>query len=344
MVSVSAILGNPFKNHNAKGVKKMGLIKMWFCVLMALMASIAGPARAQQLTEVRVAMLAPSALLWLHAIAKDQGFYAERKIVVKELVAGSSPALLQAVSSGSAEAGISLGDVVIRAIDQGAPVIMTGAILEKTILRLVGGTGVTSIKDLAGSNVTAGAVEGGTANLLRYQLQRAGVDPRSVKMIALTNSKDRVVALGNGQVKGALLIAPFDTLALREKMRLLDVYTDPYVQTPLVVNRDWAQKNREAAIGLTKALQKAAIWIYDPANKQKSIAILSAFTNVPPDVCEESYVFIVEQQKAIGRNLQVTNAGLENIIKIDKAIGVSPASARPFEMSRYFDPSFLAAK
>lgn len=211
MVSVSAIVGHPFKNHNAKGVKKMGLIKMWFCVLMALMASIAGPARAQQLTEVRVAMLAPSALLWLHAIAKDQGFYAERKIVVKELVAGSSPALLQAVSSGSAEAGISLGDVVIRAIDQGAPVIMTGAILEKTILRLVGGTGVTSIKDLAGANVTAGAVEGGTANLLRYQLQRAGVDPRSVKMIALTNSKDRVVALGNGQVKGALLIAPFDT-------------------------------------------------------------------------------------------------------------------------------------
>jgi ABC-type nitrate/sulfonate/bicarbonate transport system substrate-binding protein len=314
------------------------------CILLVSLAAVITPTRAQSQTEVRVAMLAPSALLWLHAIAKDQGFYAERKIVVKELVAGSSPALLQAVSSGSAEAGISLGDVVIRAIDQGAPVIMTGAILEKTILRLVGGAGVGTIKELSGANVTAGAVEGGTANLLRFQLQRGGVDPRGVKMVALTNSKDRVVALGNGQVKGALLIAPFDTLAVREKMKILDVYTDPYVQTPLIVNRDWAAKNREAAVGLTKALQKAAIWIYDPANKQKAISILAAFTNVPADVCADSYTFIIEQQKAIGRNLQINAAGLENIIKIDQAIGASPASSKIFELSRYFDPSFLAAK
>ena len=322
----------------------MSVIFRGLGILLSFALLLATPVRAQGLTEVRVAMLAPSALLWLHAVAKDQGFYAERKISVKELIAGSSPTLLQAVSSGSVEAGMSLGDLVIRAIDQGAPVIMTGAILEKTILRLVGGKGVTSVKDLNGATVTAGAVEGGTANMLRFQLHRGGADPRSVKMVALTNSKDRVVALGNGQVKGALLIAPFDTLAEREKMKILDVYKDPYVQTPLIVNRDWAQKNREAAVGLTKALQKAAIWIYDPANKQKAIEILANFTKVPADVCADSYSFIVEQQKAIGRNLEISAASLENIIKIDQAIGANPASNKQFDLSRYYDPSFLAAK
>lgn len=313
-------------------------------VVLALAAMGAAPLRAQQPIEVRVAMLAPSALLWLHAIAKDQGFYAERKIEVKELIAGSSPVLLQAVSSGSVEAGISLGDVAIRAIDQGAPVIIAGAVLEKTILRLVGGTGVASTKDLAGGVVTAGAVEGGTANLLRFQLKAGGVDERSVKMVALTNSKDRVVALGNGQVKGALLIAPFDTMAERDKMKILDVYTPDYVQTPLILNKDWAAKNRDAAIGLTKALQKAAVWIYEPKNKQKAIDILAAFTTVPADVCADSYKFIVEEQKAIGQNLEVRAAGLENIIKIDQAIGANPASSKPFDLARYYDPSFLAAK
>lgn len=313
-------------------------------VILALAAMSAPPLRAQQPTEVRVAMLAPSALLWLHAIAKDQGFYAERKIEVKELIAGSSPVLLQAVSSGSVEAGISLGDVAIRAIDQGAPVIIAGAVLEKTILRLVGGPGVASTKDLAGGVVTAGAVEGGTANLLRFQLKAGGIDERSVKMVALTNSKDRVVALGNGQVKGALLIAPFDTMAERDKMKILDVYTPDYVQTPLILNKDWAAKNRDAAIGLTKALQKAAVWIYEPKNKQKAIEILAAFTAVPADICADSYKFIVEEQKAIGQNLEVTAAGLENIIKIDQAIGANPASSKPFNLARYYDPSFLAAK
>src|ERR1700676_4644258 len=164
----------------------MKLIVTTAGVLLALITVGAPQLRAQQAAEVRIAMLAPSALLWLHAIAKDQGFYSERKIDVKELIAGSSPVLLQAVSSGSVEAGISLGDVAIRAIDQGAPVIIAGAVLEKTILRLVGGTGVATIKDLGGGVVTAGAVEGGTANLLRHQLKAGGVDPRGVRMVALT--------------------------------------------------------------------------------------------------------------------------------------------------------------
>jgi ABC-type nitrate/sulfonate/bicarbonate transport system substrate-binding protein len=313
--------------------------------LLVAVAVLAGnDVRAQQpKTEVRVAMLAPSALLWLHAIAKDRGFYAERGVDVKELIAGSSPALLQAVSSGSVEAGMSLGDVVIRAVDQGAPVIISGAILEKTILRLIGGTGVTATKQLAGATVTAGAVEGGTANLLRYQLKTGGADERSVKMVALTNSKDRVVALGNGQVKGALLIAPFDTLAEREGMKVLDVYREPYVQTPLILNKPWAEKNRDAAVGLTKALQKAAAWINDPANKQKAIEVLAAYTSVPVDVCAESYRFMIEEQKAIGPRLEVPAAGLENIIKIDQAIGANPASSKPFDLKRYYDPSYLAA-
>lgn len=309
-----------------------------------VLAPIGSAAVAQQTTEVRMATLAPSALLWLHAIAKDQGFYAERKITVKELVAGSSPALLQAVSSGSVEAGISLGDVVMRAVDQGAPVVIAGAVLGKTILRLVGGKGVTTIKQLEGATVTAGAVEGGTANLLRFQLQRGGVDARGVKMVALTNSKDRVVALGNGQVKGALLIAPFDTLAEREGMKMLDVYTEPYVQTPLILNKNWAEKNRETAIGLTQALKKAAVWIYEPANKEKAIDILAAYTKVPKETCADSYKFMILEQQAIGRNLEVQAAGLENIVKIDQSVSPAATPAKPFDLSRYYDPSYLAGK
>ena len=314
-----------------------------FCAVAALCAT-GFTARAQQLTEVRVATLAPSALLWLHAIAQQQGFYAQHHISVKELRAGSSPALLQAVSSGSVEAGISLGDVVLRAVDKGAPVVMTGAVLGKTILRLVGGKGVTDIKQLKGGTVTAGAVAGGTANLLRYQLKEGGVDPKSVQMVAITNSKDRVVALENGQVKGALLIAPFDTLAERQGMKVLGVYKKPYVETPLIVNKDWAAKNRAAAVGLTQALKDAAVWIYKPANKQKAIDILAAYTKIPKDVCAESYKFIIEEQKAIGQNLEVKLAGLKDIVDIDEALGSKPDSAKPFDLSRYYDPSYLAAK
>lgn len=322
------------------------------CVIRAISVAVAvavalcatAPVIAQQQpVHVNVATLAPSALLWLHAIAKEQGFYAKHNVAVKELIAGSSPALLQAVSSGSVEAGISLGDVAMRAVDKGAPIVITGSILGKPILRLVGAKGITDIKQLNGTTVTAGAVEGGTAELLRYQLKQAGVDPGQVKMVSITNSKDRVVAMENGQVKGALLIAPFDTLAIKNGMKVLDVYRKPWIETPLIVNKNWAMKNRAAAAGLTQALRDAADWIYDPANKQKAIDILAAYTKTPKDVCEESYHFIVEDQKAVSPGLKVEEAGLKDIVDIDVALG-HPAPKKPFKLSDYYDPSFLEAK
>ena len=294
--------------------------------------------RAQSV--VRVSMLAPSALLWLHAIAEEEGFYKARNIKVESLVVGSSAVLVQSVASGSVEAGIALGDLAIRAIDKGAPIVITGAVLEKTILRLVGAPGITSAKQLTDTNVTAGAVEGGTANLLKYQLLKLGVNPNDTKMVSLTNSRDRLVALENGQVKGALLIAPFDTLAENEGMKVLDVYKEPYLQTPLILNKDWATKNREVAKNLTTALQAAARWIYVPGNKAKAISTLSKYTKIDEKICEGSYKFIVEDQKAIGRDLRLSSASLENIIKIDEALGEKQTGQ--FDVKKYYDPSFLA--
>ena len=103
---------------------------------LALSVPLAGAQAQAPKTEVKLAVLAPSALLWLHAIAMDKGFYDKRNIAVRELRASDSPALLQAVASGSADAGIALGDLAVRAIDKGAPVIIAGAVLDKTILRL----------------------------------------------------------------------------------------------------------------------------------------------------------------------------------------------------------------
>ncbi|MDR6950704.1 ABC-type nitrate/sulfonate/bicarbonate transport system substrate-binding protein [Ancylobacter sp. 3268] len=314
------------------------------CLLASALILSAPAARAQEKTEVRMAILAPSALLWLHAIAKDQGFYAKHGIEVKELVAAGSPALLQAVSTGSVEAGVSVADLAIRAIDQGAPIVISGGILTKSILRLVGGKDIANIAQMSGKPVTAGGVKGGTANLLRYLIQQGGGDARSLQLVAMANSKDRVVALGNGQVVGALLIAPFDTIAQKDGMKVLDDYTDPYLQTPLILNTEWAAKNPKAATAVTQATRDAANWIYDPANKERAIAILAAYTKVDPAICADSYAFIVEQQKAIGTGLGVSAASLTNLIMISKAVGAEPDSAKEFELSRYYDPSFLAGK
>ena len=310
-----------------------------------LAVSVSGAGAQAEKTDIKLAVLAPSALLWVHAVAEKEGFYDKRNLSVRELRASDSPALIQAVASGSADAGIALGDLAVRSIDKGAPVIIAGAVLDRTILRLYGPKGTTSIKDLGGKPLTAGAVRGGTANLLKYQLLKGGVDPATAQLVSIANSRDRIVAMANGQVAGALLLAPFDTLAAREGAVLLDVYREPYVQTPLVLNKTWANApaTRPTAIALAQALKEAAAFIANPANKDAVIDVLAAYTKTPRDVCVDSYAFIVDEQKAIPADLSVPAAGLQNLFTIVAAVGGEPPSSA-FALDRYYDPSFLAAR
>lgn len=308
------------------------------CLALALPSN--GYAQARQ--EVTVAMLAPSALMWVHAVAESRGFYAARGVTVKELRASDSPALLQAVSSGSTNAGLSLGDLAIRAIDRGAPIVVAGAALDHAILRLYAAKDVAEVKALSGSAVTAGAVRGGTADLLKYQVAQGGGDPAGLRMVSIANSRDRIVALGNGQIRAALLIAPFDTLAERDGFRLLDVYREPYVETPLILNKDWAAKNRPLAVALVQSMKDAAAWMTAPVNRDATIDILATYTNTARDVCAASYDFIIRDQKAIPSDLAVTAPGLENIAKIDAA--VNGGAAVGFDLAKYYDPSFLQGR
>ena len=309
-----------------------------------LILMLAGPAFADTAAkqEVTVAMLAPSALMWVHAVAQSRGFYAEHGIAVRELRASDSPSLLQAVSSGSTDAGLSLGDLAIRAIDRGAPIVIAGAALDKAILRLYAGKDVHDLKALNGLVVTAGAVRGGTADLLKYQVLRGGGDPASLKMVSIANSKDRIVALGNGQIQAALLIAPFDTLAERAGFHMVDAYREPYVETPLILNKDWAAKHRDTATALVQAMKQAAAWMNAPDNRGATIDILAAYTNTARDVCEASYDFIIKDQQAVPADFAVTKPGLENIDLIDAAVTGRPAAA--FDFAKYYDPSFIEAR
>jgi ABC-type nitrate/sulfonate/bicarbonate transport system substrate-binding protein len=129
---------------------------------------------------------------------------------------------------------------------------------------------------------------------------------------------------------------------MNDGMPVLDVYTEPYVQTPLILNKNWAAGNPDAATGLTQALQEASNWIYEPANREKAIAILAEYTSVTPDVAAASYRFIVEEQQAIGRNLEMPDAALQNIVDIDAAL--AGTSAEKLDVSKYYDPGYLAGR
>lgn len=288
---------------------------------------------------VSVAVLGPGSLQWLHAIAEDQGFYADHDVTIENIQVQNSGALVQAVASGSANAGIALGDNVIKAVDEGAEISITGALIQKPALRLYGAPGVEDVADLAGTEVTAGATEGGTYELMLYMLQEAGVDTSDLTPVAIANSSDRVVSMENGQVQGALLIPPFDTLAEDAGATMLGWYDDYWLETPSIVNDAWAQENPEAATGFTQGLADAARFFADPANADESIRVLQEYAAVDEAAAQAGYEFIFNNE-IFSPDLSVVDEGLVNIAEISAA--VSGADISGFDPADYVDDSYLS--
>lgn len=289
-------------------------------------------------TTVDVAVLGPGSLQWLHAIAKDQGFYDDHGVTVQDVQVQNSGALVQAVASGSADAGIALGDSVIKAVDQGAGVTITGALIQKPALRLYGGVGVTSAQDLAGAAVTAGATEGGTYDLLVHMLAEEGVDTSSLTPVAIANSSDRVTALGNGQVDGALLIPPFNSLATSQGATELGWYDGYWLETPSVVNTAWAEENPDAARGFTQGLADAAEFFADPANEQAAVTSLVDYAGTTPEAAAAAYEFIQTNQ-IFSPDLDFPDEALTNVAAISAEVNGTDLSG--WDVSKYYDKSYL---
>lgn len=290
--------------------------------------------------EVTVAVLGPGSLQWLHAVAEDQGFYADHGVEVEELQVQDSGALVQAVASASADAGIALGDNVVRAVDEGADVRITGALIQKPALRLYGAPGYDDVGDLEGTEVTAGATEGGTYELLVYMLQEAGVDTEGLTPMAIANSSDRVVAIENDQVQGALLIPPFDSLAEDAGATMLDWHDEYWLQTPAVVNGAWADDNPEAAAGFTQGLADAARFFDDESNSDEVVRVLMEYADVEEDAAQDAYDFIAPNE-IFSPDLSVRDEGLVEIAEIGAA--VSGEELGDFDPADYVDDSYLDA-
>jgi ABC-type nitrate/sulfonate/bicarbonate transport system substrate-binding protein len=308
-------------------------------LLTAACGSSDGSGGAGTSGKVKLAVLAPSSLQWLNAIAKDQGLFSARGVQVTQIQLQDSSSLVQAVASHSADAGIALGDNAMKAVDQGAHVKIAGAVLQKAALRLYTGKGVNGVAGIRGGKVTAGAVAGGTTDLLRYQLAQVGLAKSDVSVISIPNSKDRVTALGNGQVKAALLIPPFDTLAAAQGSTMVGWYDQPYVETPLIVNTDWAKSHSAAAKGVTQALADAARWIYDPANEAKAEKVLSQYTGANATAAKEAYTFMVTRGKVISPDLSVPTGGLANIVKLSAS--ANGQAAPTVDEAKYIDAGYL---
>jgi ABC-type nitrate/sulfonate/bicarbonate transport system substrate-binding protein len=137
---------------------------------------------------------------------------------------------------------------------------------------------IHSYADLRGRSLSVDALTTGFAFVLRRMLAMNGIAERDVNFERAGGVLQRFEALKAGQHAGTLLLTPFELMAQKHGLRVLQSASElfPHYQGLVgAARRDWARTNRSVLVGFIRAYLDALAWLFDPANRSAAVALLA---------------------------------------------------------------------
>jgi NitT/TauT family transport system substrate-binding protein len=156
--------------------------------------------------------------------AQDGGIFRKHGLNVS-FVAQASPVAVEAsMASGTEQFGFITTPVLVNLNSKGVPVKCVSSVdgnepssdaSDSTVLVAAKGSGITSVKGLAGKSVAEVQLTSLNSLAVEVLTKRAGIDPASVHLIAMPFPQ-MPAALAQGRVQAAVIVAPFTATALAE--------------------------------------------------------------------------------------------------------------------------------
>jgi NitT/TauT family transport system substrate-binding protein len=163
-------------------------------------------------------------------------FYAQSSGIFKQhglnvtLVAQASPVAVEAsMASGTEQFGFITTPVLINLNSKGVNVKCVSSVdgsepsnpaNDSTVLVAAKGSGITSVKDLAGKNVAEVQLTSLNSLAVEILAKKAGIDPASIHQVAIPFPQ-MAAALAQGRVQAAVIVAPFADTATSEGATVL---------------------------------------------------------------------------------------------------------------------------
>jgi NitT/TauT family transport system substrate-binding protein len=154
--------------------------------------------------------------------AQDSGIFKKHGLNVT-LVAQASPVAVEAsMASGTEQFGFITTPVLVNLNSKGVSVKCVSSVdgsepsnpaNDSTVLVAAKGSGITSVKDLAGKNVAEVQLTSLNSLAVEILAKKAGIDPASIHQIAIPFPQ-MSAALAQGRVQAAVIVAPFSADAL----------------------------------------------------------------------------------------------------------------------------------
>lgn len=278
-----------------------------FAAILPTLA-FADVAAAQAPKPIRVGDVAPIAADWPQFVASDKGLYKREGIDPQVTYVRNVANTVQQLAGGTFDIAVSTFDTAIRAIAQGADVVMIGGSVTKYPYSIMTAKTVTKVAELKGKKIVLPFKKDLLTIVWNRWVTAQGGNPEDIDQFYDGATPNRFAALTSGAVQAALLGQPFDFKASDQgyhKLVDLGAYGKEYGFLVLLGRPKWMKENQDATRGYLRAISDAIDWIYDPKNRDEAIAILATGTKLDASLAAQTYDYYVKDLQPFSRKLAI---------------------------------------
>jgi NitT/TauT family transport system substrate-binding protein len=191
--------------------------------------------------------------------------------------------------------------------------------------------GIKTVTDLKGKTVAVTSPGSLTANLARYFVKQAGLDPnKDVTFVSVGGGGEILGALKSKRADAAMLFEPFVTIGIKQGFAdmLVDVPAklDAFSSSPLSISKAFLQKSPKAAQGIFDALVEALKFLH--TNKAGTLAIAKKkFPSANNQILDAAFT---RMEPYYSRNGHFTRANVDETQKISIDLKIMP-KAYPYD-------------
>jgi len=321
------------------------LRKLAAAALVAAWAAAPVPTAAQG-KPITVGLLPPFPFYWATYVAEEHGFFKEQGLSVETIQLSRPSEAVQALVGGSLNFTQVSADAYINAIEAGAKISIVGQTIGDPSFSVVVQPEYKSWSDIKGKSVAISAPKDGAAIVFRLMAKANGLGGDDFNFLPVGTTPNRYAALKNRSADVAIMLPPFDFVAVGEGFRLLarsESVLPRYSFIMIGTNTAWAQSHKDEVRGYLTAISRATDWLYNPANRNAAVDLIA---RKMPRISRENhgkiYALYFEESagKIVTRGARVDPEGLRIYGQAMKDLEILKGSVDP---ARWTDLSYQPA-
>lgn len=291
-------------------MKSKAVLVLFFFLVSFLWTSLAG-------AQERLTFLYPSpAGTWVVPMIAKEAKYFEREGLSVELVrVGGSTRIVAALMGGSGQFIHAGEPAVVPAVARGGDVVVIAAISRVPQHQLIGRPEIKDVKDLKGKTVGITSFGASSDFILRFALEKHGLDPaKDVSIIQTGGQPEGLAALLAGKIYAQRMSFPLHLKALQLGMRELVDFSALGLEEnngPVITTRSFIAQRRDTVMRFMRAFVRG-MHRYK-TDKEFSKKVLGKFAQLNDDqILEATWQ---EYAKNLQRVPRPTLKGIQNVIQ-----------------------------